>query len=85
METTCVHYSRDYVGNPCIVALDRDRCAVADGTGHLSLDRPAVAGGPVAGLRGRHGRRSGLQPPLVATPSVAAGHRGGRHPGAPMR
>jgi hypothetical protein len=36
METTCVHYSRDYVGNPCIVALDRDRCAVADGTGYLT-------------------------------------------------
>jgi hypothetical protein len=36
METKCVHYSRDYVGNPSIVAIDRDRCAVADGTGHLT-------------------------------------------------
>ena len=37
MEMTCVHYSRDYVGIPCIVAIDRDRCAVADGTGHLTV------------------------------------------------
>lgn len=36
METTCVHYSRAYVGNPCIVAIDRDRCAVADGTGNIT-------------------------------------------------
>jgi hypothetical protein len=36
METTCVHYSREYVGHPCIVALDRDRCAVADATGHVT-------------------------------------------------
>ncbi len=35
METTCVHYSRDYVGNPCIVAIDRDHCAIADGSGQL--------------------------------------------------
>lgn len=36
METTCVHYSREYVGSPCLVAIDRDRCVVADGTGNLT-------------------------------------------------
>jgi hypothetical protein len=37
METTCVHYSREYVGHPSVVAPDRDHCVVADGTGHLLL------------------------------------------------
>ena len=46
METTCVHYSREYVGSPCIVAIDRDRCVVADGTGNLTaVDlKPQVVG-----------------------------------------
>jgi hypothetical protein len=37
METKSITYSRDYVGHPCIVALDREHCVVADGTGHLTV------------------------------------------------
>jgi hypothetical protein len=36
METTSVPYSRDYVGSPSIVSLDRDHCAVADASGQLT-------------------------------------------------
>ncbi len=82
METTCVHYSRDYVGNPCIVALDRDRCAVADGTGQVVLvNLPAqdvrarvyvgvTGGGASCNLRSlrRHPARPGI---------VAVATRGG--------
>ena len=71
----------DYVGNPCIVALDRDRCVVADGTGQVVLiDLPAqeIRARVYVGIMGG---RSGLQPPLVAPASGAAGDRGGRHPG----
>ena len=55
METTCVHYSRDYVGNPCIVALDRDRLRGRRRDRATGAHRPAGAGHPGAGLRGRHG------------------------------
>ena len=82
MEMTCVHYSRDYVGNPCIVALDRDRCVVADGTGQVVLvDLPAqeirariyvgvVGGAAACNLRSlrRHPARPGI---------VAVATRGG--------
>ncbi len=37
METSCVNFSRDYVGSPCIVALDHEHCVVADATGHLTV------------------------------------------------
>ena len=82
METTCVHYSRDYVGNPCIVALDRDRCAVADGTGHLLLiDLPSqevrrrvyvgvTGGGAACNLRSL--RRHPSRPRVVAVATRGA-------------
>jgi hypothetical protein len=37
METRCVHYSREYVGSPCLVPQDRDHCVIADGTGHFTV------------------------------------------------
>ena len=37
METRSVHFSSEYVGSPCIAALDHDHSVVADGTGHLTL------------------------------------------------
>ncbi len=37
METRCVHYSREYVGSPCIIPQDHEHCVVADATGHLTV------------------------------------------------
>lgn len=81
METTCVHYSRDYVGNPCIVAIDRDRCAVADGTGNVTAVNlrtqevgprlfVGIAGGTASNLRSL--RRDPSRPGGVAVASRAA-------------
>lgn len=76
METTCVHYSRDYVGNPCLVAIDRDHCAIADGSGQLiAVDVRTrdvgprlflgLAGGAVASNL-RSARRHPARPSVVA-------------------
>jgi WD40 repeat protein len=81
METTCVHYSRDYVGNPCIVAIDRDRCAVADGTGNVTAVDVrtqevgprlfvGIAGGTASNLRSL--RRDPSRPGVVAVATRAA-------------
>ncbi len=76
METTCVHYSRDYVGSPCIVAIDRDRCAIADGSGHLvAVDVRTRDVGPrlflgLPGAAGASNLRSARRNP--ARPSVVA-------------
>lgn len=80
METTCVHYSRDYVGNPCIVAIDRDRCAVADGTGNITAVNVrtqevgprlfvGIAGGTASNLRSL--RRDPSRPGVVAVATRA--------------
>ena len=37
MDRTCLRYSRQDVGYPCIAALARDLSVVADGTGHIRL------------------------------------------------
>ncbi len=81
METTCVHYSREYVGSPCIVAIDRDRCVVADGTGNLTaVDLKAqtvgpqlfvgVAGGTATNLRSLRGNPA--RPWMVAVATRGA-------------
>ena len=81
METTCVHYSRDYVGNPCIVAIDRDRCAVADGTGNLTAINVrsqevgprlfvGIVGGTASSLRSL--RRHPAHPGIVAVATRAS-------------
>lgn len=81
METTCVYYSRDYVGNPCIVAIDRDRCAVADGTGNVTAINlrtqevgprlfVGIAGGTASNLRSLRGNPA--RPGEVAVATRAA-------------
>ena len=81
METTCVHYSQDYVGTPCIVAIDRDHCAVADGTGNLTAINVrsqevgprlfvGIVGGTASSLRSL--RRHPAHPGIVAVATRAA-------------
>jgi hypothetical protein len=36
MDKKCLRYAAGQVEHPCIAPLDRDRCVVADGTGHLT-------------------------------------------------
>lgn len=81
METTCVHYSHDYVGNPGIVAIGRDRCAVADVTGNVTAVHlgshevgprlfVGITGGTASNLRSLRG--SPARPGVIAVATRGA-------------
>jgi hypothetical protein len=82
METSCVNYSRDYVGSPSVVALDSEHCVVADATGQvtvISLTTKGVLSRVFVGVEG--GYTSCLLRSLRAGPrgskTVAVATRGG--------
>ncbi len=82
METSCVNYSRDYVGSPCIIPQDHERCVVADATGHLTvinLTTKGILSRAFVGVEGGHvscNLRS-LRAAPTASRTVAVATRGG--------
>jgi hypothetical protein len=82
MDTSCVHYSRDYVGSPCIVAQDPELCVVGDATGHLTvinLTTQAILSRAYVGAEGGHASSNlrSLRAGPRGSKTVAVATRGG--------